>query len=818
MQKFYFVLIFTVIHAQYNFSNGGSITSLLTPLGIQIVDNKMVYMPTSGGLLQLNIETEEFHFIKIEKGLRYIDLSSISLDSKNRLWLGSNSPKGFLQVYDPNLGLVRYFTDDLLFSIDRIEIGENIAFAVYTGIVSGDIGILKFTFDQDGLPDYQDYFTNFTEEQISSIHDLDIFQDSVYVTTDQGIFAADYSDNLKSSNNWISVYDDTDARQFLPSDNSMIFKNNSIIYYQNNAWEEYCVSFLGDVIQVEKEDQLIGILTEEKFYEIKGCDIASFQIPVGDQNNISNHWNYDLRTIFTSFKYNDNGDVFIGIKDNGLLLLQGYKWDNEHYWDSVDRYTIYTPNSPILNRYPALTITKYGHVAATSHFGSLYYDGTNYENYIVNRYFQYYADVKDDIKAQSLQYNISDGEHYPISIIEKDNKNLLFCNSGIQPNSQSTISRPAIIELDINTSPVNFMSYDTTDQVIDGFWGIISSHFNKYMVVKEINKDMQGNIWIVNPYCEEYGHLLAIQSIENDSWSHVHIPDNNSYLPLSVALEYKGSFNRAWIGFQDYSADIEYSIGGVKVLQYKDIYFENESDSTWMELTNPEIFQRDNNNLSVWSLAIDHMGFLWVLHEQGVQGYQVSGVNKISLEPISPVDFLSYVKYEKGDRIKIDGQNNKWIITRNGVWVIQESTAYWPSEEGLHTENSGLLSNIVYDVAFDNNKGLAYLSTDKGISILQIPFADTPSGSENIYLSPNPFIIPDNDYMRIGRVAPGSTIQIMTITGTIIRTIKLAANEVYTTWDGLSETGENVGTAVYLVAANHPRAGNKVSKIAVIRK
>ena len=177
----------------------------------------------------------------------------------------------------------------------------------------------------------------------------------------------------------------------------------------------------------------------------------------------------------------------------------------------------------------ALTITDSGNLAATSHFGSLYYDGTNYENYIVNRYFQYYADVKEDIKAQSLQYSISDGEHYPISIIEKDNKNLLFCNSGIQPNSQSDISRPAIIELDINTSPVNFMSYDTTDQVIDGFWGIISSHFNKYMVVKQIEKDMQGNIWIVNPYCEEYGHLLAIQSAENDSWSHVHIPDNNSY-------------------------------------------------------------------------------------------------------------------------------------------------------------------------------------------------------------------------------------------------------------------------------------------------
>ena len=92
----------------------------------------------------------------------------------------------------------------------------------------------------------------------------------------------------------------------------------------------------------------------------------------------------------------------------------------------------------------------------------------------------------------------------------------------------------------------------------------------------------------------------------------------------------------------------------------------------------------------------------------------------------TPIDILPQVSYTKGNRIKVDSQNNKWITTHQGVWVIEESMAFWPSEEGLHTENSGLLSDIVYDVAFDNDKGLAYLATDKGISILQIPFADNP--------------------------------------------------------------------------------------------
>ena len=125
---------------------------------------------------------------------------------------------------------------------------------------------------------------------------------------------------------------------------------------------------------------------------------------------------------------------------------------------------------------------------------------------------------------------------------------------------------------------------------------------------------------------------------------------------------------------------------------------------------------------------------------------------------------------------------------------------------------------MVYDVAFDNDKGLAYLATDKGISILQIPFANNPSEKESMYISPNPFIIPDDEFVTIKNIPSGSTIQIMTITGMMIKTIKLGNNISQTLWDGRTDKGEVVGTAVYLVAAHHPSEPNMVSKIAIIRK
>ena len=47
-----------------------------------------------------------------------------------------------------------------------IRIGKSNAFAVYEGMTSSNLGILEFELDDDGLPDYKDYYTNFTDAAI----------------------------------------------------------------------------------------------------------------------------------------------------------------------------------------------------------------------------------------------------------------------------------------------------------------------------------------------------------------------------------------------------------------------------------------------------------------------------------------------------------------------------------------------------------------------------------------------------------------------------------------------------------------------------
>ncbi len=164
MRIFQFAFLFSLLFSQYHSSEWSSITSLLTPTDIQVSHEDIVYASTSGGILQFNRNTEAFNFIKMEQGLRYLDLSTIEIDRFGRLWIGGATPRGCLQVYDPNIGLLLYykewrdsFGNYEIVKINNIQIGDSIAFAIYKGTTSSNIGILEFKLDEDGLPIYQHY-------------------------------------------------------------------------------------------------------------------------------------------------------------------------------------------------------------------------------------------------------------------------------------------------------------------------------------------------------------------------------------------------------------------------------------------------------------------------------------------------------------------------------------------------------------------------------------------------------------------------------------------------------------------------------------
>ena len=121
------------------------------------------------------------------------------------------------------------------------------------------------------------------------------------------------------------------------------------------------------------------------------------------------------------------------------------------------------------------------------------------------------------------------------------------------------------------------------------------------------------------------------------------------------------------------------------------------------------------------------------------------------------------------------------------------------------------------DISFDSKNGLAYVATDKGISIIKIPYANEKKSYQYVEIFPSPFIIPNIKPLTIDGLKDNSEIKIMTLNGIVIRTISKSEVTGYQAyWDGLDDNGNLVGSGVYLIAI-YSKNASTIEKIAVIR-
>ena len=124
------------------------------------------------------------------------------------------------------------------------------------------------------------------------------------------------------------------------------------------------------------------------------------------------------------------------------------------------------------------------------------------------------------------------------------------------------------------------------------------------------------------------------------------------------------------------------------------------------------------------------------------------------------------------------------------------------------------ISNEINDIKFDENLGLAYIATKLGVSKFKIPFASEIDKVDQIDIFPSPFRIPSIYPLIINGVPEQSSIQIMTLNGTIVKTID--SNEIngyQASWNGVGMNGRDVGSGIYLVLII-----SKKHKISIMKK
>lgn len=134
------------------------------------------------------------------------------------------------------------------------------------------------------------------------------------------------------------------------------------------------------------------------------------------------------------------------------------------------------------------------------------------------------------------------------------------------------------------------------------------------------------------------------------------------------------------------------------------------------------------------------------------------------------------------------------------------------------TDNSPLISNIVYSIAVNNNTGKVYFATDKGLCSFNngIVGSNSEMIKDNVYAYPNP-VKPDyTGKINIVGLSFNANIKIVSTNGTLINEGRSAGGSY--SWDGCDLNGKKVASSIYMVETA-TESGEKgiVCKIAIIR-
>ena len=769
-----------------NLNQWENISSDLSPDHLIKIDDDL-YGSGQGGFFIYDLEDENFRLNNHEHCL---EVSSITTDNNNSLWVLCES--GVIYKNNSNLIINHLGIDE---ANDFIISGQKI----YVMYKNNNIhGIADFSFNSNSFI-YQDYYESFTGNSYEEFHSIAVLNDFIYILTDSGLYYANTNTNLKFADNWNLLSDIPIPLDIVSFNDRLVFiYSNSLNMYNINENSDFTeissISIeLGNFINQSVNNDILTILGSDKIISIS-TDFDIISEYIGSFND-------------ASCIYSDFNNTYLGIKDQGFWVIDG----------SIQKCS---PNTPLSYDIEALYYNEdklYGinRDGIFIYHQKIFFNLLSYRNQ--NSFLT--SDYIDDCNMfNGFQLDYVPGTKLSSSIVAHNNK-IFLPNSGIVPSEEENKGGFIIIDED------SFTIDDIIgESQLEGLNGIYDSNTDNYLTINQIKKDHLNRIWVVNPYAEQSGNILSYLNLTDNSWSNIEAPDEQSYLPQEIAFDGSG---RAWVAFRNETkltnSEI-YSTGGLKIAM---------PDGNWYLVENLESLPGEDSNASVWSInfsSFQGTEILWVLTSDGVQGYSISpSLNGdffnddssddylFRIDRIYPLDFFTNISFSKGDKIKIDPQNNIWITTaHSGIYVIKNNIDFWPDSEGINIENSDILSNVVRDVAFDEKNGIAFIATDKGLSMLGIPFEENKKNS-NIGVSPNPFIIGESDNIIIEDMYSGSTIKIMTLLGRVVQEIELPYNENKINWDGRDNNGRLLDTGIYLVVVQNDIYGNGVTKLAIIK-
>ena len=778
------ILVFltaSILVSQSRIGDWESYTSPLIIHDLIELDSK-VLCATEGGLLIYDVASEEFSTLTNIDGLIGTNLNVIEKDLYGNIWLGGALPNGFIQVYNPSeSSSIAEFDYDLTEIID-IAVGDTIVFAVYQ--LNQDFGIQKFLYDGNRWS-HNDLMVSdwlFESEQIAGIV---VWNDSVFVGTNQGLYRGNFQEDPHA---WSEELTGNISSILLIQDELLIVKDNFPYRINLNTMEDSLIQSNFSVVKFVKSfnNELWGIRSDgTALVHLE----SGLEIPVAYKLNV-------LIPLINGF--------IAGGTEAGIVLLNSETQEVQQF----------IPNAPLTNQFSVITVLSDGRIVAGSTKGLAVKEpsgwrnivGTDKDTLIIHSEFDY-----NYFMADTLQIDFTGGLDEFVADIEEGPDGLVYC--AIRGTAKNGI---VIIDID---EPQNFELIDTT------YLDYIATD---YINVKDVEFDNFGNLWVADTYATNKFEPIQVRNTDGVWGSY--IAEEEGILSLTTNTITFDVWNRVWIGSfsgtENKVDNVQYPNGGLIMLTY-------EGDPA-----NPDDFQMievnvspGNSNNTVWSLAMTPENRLYALTPIGLTYFDLSFSNEDPVLQQGPratngdlyyyFPNISFGGPNPNAKLKADNRGNIWATsTTDGIHVLLNNATYWPDIDGFRESNSQLLSDGVTDIEFDSEKGIAWITTNRGISAVRIPFTQEREHYKNLRIFPSPFHVPSETPLVVDGLKDASSLKVMTITGRVLRDIKnidLGTHGDQITWDGRDKQGRWVGSGVYLLSVYDETGESTFGKVTVIR-
>lgn len=206
-----------------------------------------------------------------------------------------------------------------------------------------------------------------------------------------------------------------------------------------------------------------------------------------------------------------------------------------------------------------------------------------------------------------------------------------------------------------------------------------------------------------------------------------------------------------------------------------------------------------NNNVNC--IAKDKDGAIWVGTNDGIGIFNCPG-SVLTSGCDAELRIVQYdanagllFQNENIRSIAIDGANNKWIGTGNGIWQISEDAE--TILKRFTVDNSPMPSNDVVKIEIHPTTGDVFIATTAGLVSYRSEATEGNATSENILVFPNPVPSGYGGTIAIKGLTENADVRITDISGHLVYKTKAQGGQAV--WNGLTYTGQRPVSGVYFV-------------------